>query len=59
MAKVNENKALLNVKELCSYYLSHDDERLEIASHGCETVRNHYTYDILLLKMIDMSFPAK
>lgn len=52
-------ESLSHLKELCSYYLSHEDERLEIASHGRETVRNYYTYDILLLRMIDMSFPAK
>lgn len=50
---------LTHLKELCSYYLTHEDERLEIAAHGQDTVRRLYTYDILLLRMIDMSFPAQ
>ena len=48
-----------HLKELCAYYLNHPEERAEIAAHGQETVRKRYTYDILLLKMIDMAFPAK
>jgi spore maturation protein CgeB len=47
-----------HLQELCRYYLAHDDEREEIAAHGRETVIANYTYDILLLKMIDMAFPA-
>lgn len=51
-------ESLSHLKELCSYYLKHDDERREIAAHGRETVLSHYTYDTLLLKMLDMAFPA-
>lgn len=47
-----------SLKELCAYYLSHDDERMEIAHNGYEKVKKLHTYDIRLLQMIDMSFPA-
>jgi spore maturation protein CgeB len=51
-------ESLEHLQELCRYYLAHDDERAEIAAHGRETVIANYTYDILLLRMIDMAFPA-
>jgi spore maturation protein CgeB len=51
-------ESMEHLQELCRYYLAHDDEREEIAAHGRETVIANYTYDILLLKMIDMAFPA-
>ncbi len=50
--------SLENLKQLCDYYLRHDDERLEIAHNGYEKVKKLYTYDKLLLHMIDLSFPA-
>lgn len=48
-----------HLKELCAYYLTHDDERNEIARHGYETVVNNHTYDIRMLQIIDKSFPAR
>lgn len=45
-------------KELCSYYLEHDDERKEIARHGYETIKKYHTYDIRVLQIIDKAFPA-
>lgn len=47
-----------HLKELCTYYLAHDDERNEIARHGYQTVVNNHTYDIRMLQIIDKSFPA-
>lgn len=55
VAYENEN----HLKELCAYYLTHDDERNEIARHGYETVVNNHTYDIRMLQIIDKSFPAR
>ncbi len=46
------------LKELCAYYLTHDDERMEIARNGYEKVKKLHTYPIRLLQMIDLSFPA-
>lgn len=48
-----------HLKELCAYYLTHDDERNEIARHGYETIVNNHTYDIRMLQIIDKSFPAR
>lgn len=46
-----------NLKELCAYYLAHDQERREIALNGYEKVKKLHTYETRLLQMIDMSFP--
>lgn len=46
-----------SLKELCSYYLAHDNEREEIARHGFETVARLHTYDTRILQMLDMAFP--
>lgn len=48
-----------SLKELCSYYLEHDDERKAIAQNGYNKVKSLHTYDIRLLQMIDMSFPQE
>ena len=47
-----------SLKELCSYYLAHDNEREEIARHGFETVARLHTYDTRILQMLDMAFPG-
>lgn len=44
--------------ELCAYYLSHEDERRQIAQNGYRKVQKLHTYDIRLLQMLDLSFPA-
>ncbi|MBQ4284559.1 MAG: glycosyltransferase [Lachnospira sp.] len=46
-----------SLKELCAYYLAHDDERMEIARNGYEKVKKLHTYQTRLLQMIDMAFP--
>lgn len=45
-----------HLKELCTYYLRHEDERLEIAHNGYETIAKYHTYDIRLLQIIDKAF---
>ena len=45
-----------HLKELCTYYLWHEDERLEIAHNGYETIAKYHTYDIRLLQIIDKAF---
>lgn len=52
-------ESLEHLKELCAYYLAHEDERLEIAQHGYETIKKHHTYDIRVLQIIEKSFPAR
>ena len=49
--------SLENLKELCAYYLSHEDERAKIARHGNETVKRLHTYDRRLMQMLDLAFP--
>ena len=49
--------SLENLKELCAYYLSHEDERAMIARHGNETVKRLHTYDRRLMQMLDLAFP--
>lgn len=44
--------------ELCAYYLAHEDERRQIAQNGYQKVKKLHTYDIRLLQMLDLSFPA-
>lgn len=51
-------ESMQHLYELCSYYLKHDDERMEIASNGYEKVKKFHSYDVRLLQMIDMAFPA-
>ena len=46
-----------NLKELCRYYLEHEQERKDIALHGYNTVKKYDTYDIRLLQMLDKAFP--
>lgn len=48
-----------HLKELCRYYLTHEEERRDIARHGRETVLAHHTWDIRLLQIIDKAFPAR
>ncbi|MFQ7574451.1 MAG: glycosyltransferase [Lachnospira sp.] len=51
-------ESMQHLYELCDYYLKHDDERMEIASNGYEKVKKFHSYDVRLLQMIDMAFPA-
>lgn len=52
-------ESMEDLKNKCDYYLKHEDERMEIAAHGYETVKKFHTYDIRLIQMIDMAFQAK
>lgn len=36
------------------YYLSHEDERIQIAKNGYEKVKQYYTYDIRLMQMFNI-----
>ncbi len=51
-------ESMEHLVELCNYYLTHEDERIEIARNGYEKVKKLHTYPIRLLQMIDLSFPA-
>lgn len=44
--------------ELCAYYLEHDEERRRIAQNGYDKVKRLHTYDVRLLQMMDLAFPA-
>lgn len=38
----------------CAYYLSHEDERRQIAHNGYKKVKEHHTYQKRLLKMLEL-----
>ena len=40
----------------CSYYLSHEKERQEIAENGYEEVKAHHTFEIRLSQMLALAF---
>lgn len=50
--------SLDNLCSLCAYYLKHEEERNEIARNGYEKVKKAHTYDIRLLEMLNLAFPA-
>ena len=41
----------------CSYYLKHEDERIEIANNGYEKVKQFHTWDIRLVQLLQLAFP--
>ena len=47
-----------HLKELIAYYLSHEDERQEIAQQGFMTVKKSHSIDTRIVQMLDMAFPA-
>ncbi|MDO5401971.1 MAG: DUF3880 domain-containing protein [Eubacteriales bacterium] len=51
-------ESLEHLKELCEYYLCHEEERESIARSGYEKVKNMHTYDVRLLQMLELAFPA-
>lgn len=51
--------SLDDLHALCAYYLAHEEERKAIAQNGYEKVKQLHTYDIRLLQMLDLAFPAK
>lgn len=40
----------------CEYYLTHHEERREIAHNGFEKVRQYHTYDTRLVQMLELAF---
>lgn len=52
-------ESMEHLKELCAYYLTHEEERKAIAQNGYEKVKKFHTYDIRLVQMLDMAFPKK
>mgnify|MGYP002854330355 CR=1 FL=1 len=42
--------------ELCGYYLDHRDEAKRIAEHGYDTLRQNYTYDLQMEKLLLKAF---
>lgn len=41
----------------CSYYLKHEDERIEIANNGYEKVKQFHTWEIRLVQLLQLAFP--
>ena len=42
------------LSDKAEYYLAHDEERRRIAERGCERVRNGFTYQLQLKKLLDI-----
>lgn len=42
--------------EKTDFYLKHDNERIKIASHGCETVKKYHNYPERLLQMLSLAY---
>ena len=49
-------ESLDELKELCAYYLDHEDERRQIAEAGFEKLKYNYTYEIVLQKLLYTAF---
>jgi len=47
------------MNELAAYYLSHDNERREIAHNGYEKVLHNYTYPIRLAQLLELAYSVK
>lgn len=43
-----------DLKDKCNYYLSHDSERIAIAGHGYETLKNNHTFEHRIQKMLEI-----
>ncbi len=43
----------------CEYYLTHENDRLEIAHNGFEKVKKYHTYDTRLTQMLEIAFNLK
>ncbi len=48
--------SLEELDELVGYYLSHENERREIAKNGYNYVKEHCTYPVRLTRMLEMAF---
>ena len=40
--------------ELAGYYLSHEEERVEIAKKGYEKVKQHHTWESRVMEMFEI-----
>ena len=40
--------------ELAGYYLSHEEERIEIAKKGYEKVKQHHTWESRVMEMFEI-----
>lgn len=40
------------------YYLSHDEERIAIATNGRQKIRNNFSYDIIIDEILDIVFKS-
>ncbi len=45
-----------DLEEKCAYYLTHEEERMEITRHGYETVKKYHSYDIRIVQMLELAF---
>lgn len=43
----------------CEYYLSHENDRREIAHNGFEKIKKYHTYDTRLTQMLEIAFKLK
>lgn len=50
-------ESIPHMLEQITYYLQHEEERLEIACRGYEKVKQCFTYDVALRDMLQMVFP--
>lgn len=48
-------KDLNELQTLINYYLEHEDERKLIAKQGCEYVRNNFTWEHVIKRIVDMA----
>lgn len=44
------------LRDLCSYYLEHEEERISIAQNGFNKVKELHNYDIRMFQIIEKSF---
>lgn len=49
---------LKDLEEIISYYLNHEDMRLEIAHRGFDTVQKYHTFDQRIEKIMDIVYEA-
>ncbi|MDE6213275.1 MAG: glycosyltransferase, partial [Lachnospiraceae bacterium] len=45
-------ESMAELEDKVGYYLTHEDERMEIAIRGCEKVARYHTYETRLAQMI-------
>ncbi len=48
-------RSLDEAYDKCEYYLKHEDERIDVARKGYETVKKYYSYDVLIRHMLNIS----